>query len=56
MVESYESMKYVIRKIFKDDFDEFYIFIVIFEEIDFVIRKDRFIEIFKFLELMEIYV
>lgn len=55
MVESYESMKHVIRKILKDDSDEFHIFIAIFEEIDFAIRKDRFTETFKLPELMEIH-
>lgn len=55
VVESYESMKHVIRKILKDDSDEFHIFIAIFEEIDFAIRKDRFTETFKLPELMEIH-
>lgn len=55
MIECYESMKHVIRKILRDDSEEYVIFLAIFEEIDAAIIQKRFTTTFLLRELMEVH-
>lgn len=55
MIECYDSMKHVLRKILKEDSEEYQIFIIIFEEIDAAIFGKRFTSTFLLRELMEVH-
>jgi hypothetical protein len=55
VIESYESVKHVIRKILRDDSEEFEIFLDIFEEIDKANIQGRFTSTFMLPELLNIH-
>ena len=55
VVECYDSMKHVLRKILKEDSEEYQIFIIIFEEIDAAIFQKRFTSTFLLRELTEVH-
>lgn len=55
VIECYDSMKHVLRKILKEDSEEYQIFIIIFEEIDASIIAKRFTTTFLLRELMEVH-
>lgn len=55
VVECYESMKHLLRRILRADSEEYVIFIAIFEEIDAAIIQKRFTKAFWLPELMEVH-
>ncbi|KAG0630739.1 hypothetical protein M758_1G200900 [Ceratodon purpureus] len=55
VIESYESVKHVIRKILRNDSEEFEIFLAIFEEIDKANIQGRFTSTFMLPELLNIH-
>lgn len=55
VIESYESVKHVIRKILRNDSEEFQIFLAIFEEIDKAIILGRFTSTFMLPDLLNIH-
>lgn len=55
VIECYESLKHVVRKVLRDDSEEYEIFIIIFEEIDQAIKLKRFTSSFLLPEMMDVH-
>jgi callose synthase len=55
VIESYETIKFVLREIVRENTTEYQRFLSIYEEIDMSIRQNRFTTIFKLKELPKVH-